>query len=228
LTPPPEQRIISFVAAETPPFFDNGFHDKEELMVHTVLRCHTCGVRVDINLSETDKRRLRGEGYLTRYCRECRGNTRWELYESSAPVRLVDAGPEAEVGGRVLVIDDDESVLLILGKALGREQLDVQMATSAREAITLLARGDYDVVISDIRMPGFDGKQLFQFLEEHLPENKERVVFITADMSNPETVEFLKEAKRPYLAKPLDIPALLEMIRPYLPQARGADSQQEP
>lgn len=197
-------------------------------MVHTILRCHTCGVRVDINLSETDKRRLRGEGYLTRYCRECRGNTRWELYESTAPARLVDAGPEAELGGRVLLIDDDENVLLILGKALGREQLDVQVATSAREAITLLARGDYDVVISDIRMPGFDGTQLFQFLDEHLPEAKERVVFITAHRNDPETAAFLQEAKRPYLAKPIDIPALLEMIRPYLPQPKGADTEEQP
>jgi len=194
-------------------------------MVHTVLRCHTCGVRVEINLSETDKRRLRGEGYLTRHCRECRGNTRWEVYESSAPARLLDAGPEEMSRGRILIIDDDENVLLILGKALGREQFDLQMATSAREAITLLARGDYDVVISDILMPGFDGKQLFQFLEEHLPEAKERVVFITADMSNPDTVTFLQEAKRPYLAKPIDIGTLLEMIRPYLPASKGASTQ---
>ncbi|HKZ53713.1 MAG TPA: response regulator [Candidatus Acidoferrales bacterium] len=194
-------------------------------MVHTVLRCHTCGVRVEINLSETDKRRLRGEGYLTRHCRECRGNTRWEVYESSAPARLLDAGPEEMSRGRILIIDDDENVLLILGKALGREQFDLQMATSAREAITLLARGDFDVVISDILMPGFDGKQLFQFLEEHLPEAKERVVFITADMSNPDTVTFLQEAKRPYLAKPIDIGTLLEMIRPYLPASKGASTQ---
>jgi len=194
-------------------------------MVHTVLRCHTCGVRVEINLSETDKRRLRGEGYLTRHCRECRGNTRWEVYESSAPARLLDAGPEEQSRGRILIIDDDENVLLILGKALGREQFDLQMATSAREAITLLARGDFDVVISDILMPGFDGKQLFQFLEEHLPEAKERVVFITADMSNPDTVTFLQEAKRPYLAKPIDIGTLLEMIRPYLPASKGASTQ---
>jgi CheY-like chemotaxis protein len=197
-------------------------------MVHTVLRCHTCGVRIEIHLSETDKRRLREEGFLTRHCRECRGNTRWEVYESSAPSRLLDSGPEEESRGRILIIDDDENVLLILGKALGREQFDLQLATSAREAITLLARGDYDVVISDIRMPGFDGKQLFQFLDEHLPEAKERVVFITAHMNDPETAKFLQTANRPYLTKPINIPALLDTIRPYLPAPKGADTPGSP
>lgn len=187
-------------------------------MVRTVLRCQTCGLRIELALSDTDKRGLRGQGYLTRYCRECRGNTQWHLYESAASVRLADVEPGQELRGSILLIDDDEDVLTILGKALTRENFDLTVAVSAREAITRLARADYDVILSDIRMPGFDGKQLFQFLEQHLPENKERVIFITGDLANPETASFLKEAKRPYLAKPIDIPALLEALRPYLPQ----------
>jgi len=127
-------------------------------------------------------------------------------------------GPEVAARGRILLIDDDDAILSILGKALGKEQFELEMATSGRDAVTRLARGDYDVIISDIRMPGLDGRELFRFLDEHLPEAKERVVFITGDIGNPDTVAFLQEANRPYLAKPLDIAALLEIVKPFLPK----------
>lgn len=188
-------------------------------MSKSTIRCQNCGLRTEITMSETDKRTLRGLGYLSRFCRECRGNTRWIPHEThSAGPLLADAVPEVQVQGRVLLIDDDETVLTILGKALSQEQFELEMATSGRDAVTRLARSDYDVILSDIRMPGLDGKQLFAFLDEHLPEAKERVIFLTGDMGNPDTVTFLEESKRPYLAKPVDIPALLSLIRPFLRQ----------
>jgi CheY-like chemotaxis protein len=186
-------------------------------MQQSILRCQNCGLRVTGPLSDSDRRTLRGLGYLSRYCRECRGNTRWLLHESPGAARLTEAPAEEEVRARILLIDDDEAILTILGKALSREQFDLEMATSGRDAVTRLARGDYDIILSDIRMPNFDGKQLFEFLDEHLPEAKERVIFLTGDIGNPETLAFLEEAKRPYLPKPIDIPALLELVRPYLP-----------
>lgn len=194
-------------------------------MHQSTLRCQNCGLRVTAPISDSDKRTLRGLGYLSRYCRECRGNTRWLLYESvGAPTTLSDAEPQEEARGRVLLIDDDEGILTILGKALGREQLELEMATSGREAVTRLARGDYDVILSDIRMPNLDGKQLFEFLDEHLPEAKARVIFLTGDMANPETVAFLEESKRPYLSKPIDIPALLRLVRPFLPPGKEGET----
>lgn len=170
---------------------------------------------------------MRGEGYLTRFCRECRGNTRWDQIESLTSVHLADTEPGEELRGRVLLIDDDEDILLVIGKALSKEQFDLETANSARKAVQLLARGDYDVVLSDIRMPDFDGKQLFQFLEEHLPEMKDHVIFLTGDTGNPKTLEFLQKVKRPYLPKPIDIPALLELVRQYIPK-QPAPGEQPP
>lgn len=93
------------------------------------------------------------------------------------------------------------------------------MATSGREAVTLLARGEYALILSDIRMPAFDGKQLFAFLDEHMPGLRDRVVFLTGDTASPDTLAFLNQVKRPYLSKPLDIPMLLKVIR----EALGSD-----
>ncbi len=186
-------------------------------MQRITVRCIGCGVQAQLLLSDTDQRTLRGQGYLIRFCKDCRGNTRWTLYESAIGARLADVDIDESVRGRVLVIDDDESILVVLGKALGRENLDIELLSSARDAVTRLARADYDVILSDIRMPGFDGRELFKFLDKHLPDNKERVIFLTGDVGNPETYKFLIESKRPYLSKPIDLTKLLELVRPLLP-----------
>lgn len=192
-------------------------------MRRALFRCHTCGSRTEIMVSELEERKLRGDGYLTHFCRECRGNTRWDLYQTLTPVHLTDAEPSEELRGHILLIDDDEDILRVIGKALSAELYDLETANSARKAAQLLVRGDYDVILSDIRMPEFDGKQLFHFLDEHLPELKDRVIFLTGDTGNPKTLEFLLQTKRPYLPKPIDIPALLELVRQYAPKPPAGD-----
>ena len=187
-------------------------------MRRTQVRCHTCGALAEVELTYVEERDLRAQGLFRRYCNECRGNSLWDVLEAPRPSRLPDA--EVELSrGRILLIDDDESILTILGKALTQEHFDLETASSARAAITRLARRDYDVILSDIRMPEFDGKQLFKFLDQHMPEYKERVIFLTGDTGNPETMEFLEKANCPYLVKPIDIPALFGLINRFLPQS---------
>lgn len=177
------------------------------------IRCHNCGTRAEVQLAPTEVERLREAGSLTRFCRECRGQTRWEALEGPPPAHLADVEPEEHIRGTILVIDDDESILAVLDKALSKEHFDVVVASSGREAVQLLARGDYSLILSDIRMPAFDGQQLFAFLDEHMPEAKDKVIFLTGDTGNPKTMDFLNEIKRPYLTKPLDIPTLIKMVR---------------
>ncbi len=161
----------------------------------------------------TEIERLRETGALTRFCHECRGQTRWEMLEGPPPAHLADRELEEHLRGSILVIDDDESILSVLDKALSKEHFDVDVAGSGREAIQLLARGEYSLILSDIRMPNFDGQQLFQFLDEHMPEAKDKVIFLTGDTGNPKTLEFLDKVKRPYLTKPVDLPTLIKMVR---------------
>ncbi|HXE76312.1 MAG TPA: response regulator [Candidatus Xenobia bacterium] len=185
------------------------------------IRCHVCGSRADVVLGPMEEERLRETGYLTRLCKECRGQTRWEpVTGTTLPTHLADIEIEEEaVHVPVLVIDDDESILAVLDKALSKENYDVELANSGREAMTLLARGEYALIISDIRMPAFDGKQLFQFLDEHMPDLKDRVIFLTGDTANPETMKFLSEVGRPYLTKPVDLQKLSQVLR----EALGSD-----
>ncbi len=185
------------------------------------LHCHNCGTRAEVELNEQQSASIRNQGYINRACRECVGITRWEMQAAPESAPPPSSLPFAGCRGRILVIDDDIDVLTVLSKGLAKHKFDVVVADSAREALTMLARGDFDVVVSDIHMPQFDGRQLMQFLDEHLPDYKERVVFISGDTGTPETMAFVAQQQRPFVPKPLDMPALLEAIRPYLRESAG-------
>jgi len=114
-------------------------------------------------------------------------------------------------GGRILLIDDDEDILKVLGKVLTAEKFELDVASSGREAILKLGREDYDLILSDIRMPELDGKQLFAFLEQNMDEYRRKVIFLTGDTGNPETMKFLEQTGCPYLTKPIEIPTLIRL-----------------
>jgi CheY-like chemotaxis protein len=174
------------------------------------IRCHTCGSRADVLLGPVEEERLREVGFLTRLCKECRGQTRWEpTAGTTLPTSLVDIDTEEEAAHvPVLAIDDDESILAILDKALSKENYDLDLANSGREAMTLLARGEYAIILSDIRMPAFDGKQLFSF-STSMPDLKDRVIFLTGDTGNLDTMKFLNEVGAPTSASPSTSPRCL-------------------
>ena len=126
-------------------------------MSRASLHCHTCGTRAEVELSEQQAVSLRTQGFINRACRECVGITRWGMHGTPEAAAPPSTKPFAGCRGRVLVIDDDVDVLAILSKGLAKNKFDVVVAESAREALTMLARADFDVVLSDIRMPEFGG-----------------------------------------------------------------------
>ena len=69
-------------------------------------------------------------------------------------------------GERILVVDDEERMLQLLDKLLTGEGYEVRTASSAGEALRILGETDYNLVISDVRMPGMDGMSLLRSLGE--------------------------------------------------------------
>jgi CheY-like chemotaxis protein len=179
------------------------------------IRCRYCGARDAI--SESMLASLGGRSSLVRSCSTCHAGTPWDVQgqetSSFAGARLADEGESGARLPRVLLVDDDTSVLEIVGRALAREALEVETASSGREALNRMVREDFDLVMCDVRMPEFDGKQLFKFIEEHLPEQKHNVIFLTGDFGTESTAEFFQQAGVPFLSKPLDLPLLVRMVR---------------
>lgn len=103
--------------------------------------------------------------------------------------------------GRVLVVDDEPSILSSLRRLLRQHGLEVFVAGSGREALELLARERVDVVISDMRMPEMDGAQLLEQVFARWPETKRILLTGFADVAS--TIAAVNRGKIwRYIAKP--------------------------
>ena len=114
--------------------------------------------------------------------------------------------------GRILFVDDD----VMLGKAMRRalgKQHEVVVKSSAREALGLLLGGDtYDVIFCDLMMPDVTGMDFHAELAARLPGVAARVVFLTGGAFTARAVEFLRTVPNAQLDKPVNLPALRDLI----------------
>ena len=111
---------------------------------------------------------------------------------------------------RVLLVDDDPSLLKVLAIRLRREGYDVKTAESGQQALTLLPSFSPQVVVSDMRMDGMDGMALFERIRAGnamLP-----VILLTAHGTIPDAVEATQKGVFAYLTKPFEKAQLLEVI----------------
>ena len=172
------------------------------------LTCERCGLKEVLPLREADFGILLSEGAVKMPCPQCSEPTVWKLVIPPRP----ETAPKSSKRRRVLLIDDDADTLRVLQLMLRPEKYIVVTADSANRAIELLQSEDFDVIVSDIRMPGFDGRSLFRFLALFLPYYVSKVVFLTGDHSD-KTVQFLRESNSPYCFKPIHIPELQDKIQ---------------
>ncbi|MDX1383515.1 MAG: sigma-54 dependent transcriptional regulator [Thermoanaerobaculia bacterium] len=106
--------------------------------------------------------------------------------------------------GRVLVVDDEEGVRSFLAEALASAGHEVATAADGAEAASRLERESYQLVVTDLRMPGLDGIALLRKVRAELPETE--VVVLTAHGSVDGAVEAMRLGAFDYLQKPLSGP----------------------
>ena len=117
---------------------------------------------------------------------------------------------------RILVVDDDDELREVLTTALSREGHCVDGACDGTEALALLERQPYDLVLSDLRMPGTDGPSLYEILRtrHHFPvrfaTKLPRVIFMTGNAA--EHAEFLRGTTDPILEKPFPLRVIRQMV----------------
>ncbi|TFI59862.1 PAS domain-containing hybrid sensor histidine kinase/response regulator, partial [Sphingomonas parva] len=101
-----------------------------------------------------------------------------------------------------LVVDDEADIAETIGELLEREGFDVTVASDGAAALRALDHRDFDVVLSDLRMPGVNGPEMYERLREIRPHLLSRVAFVTGDTLGASMDEFLRESGRPVLEKP--------------------------
>jgi EAL domain-containing protein (putative c-di-GMP-specific phosphodiesterase class I) len=118
---------------------------------------------------------------------------------------------EAVPSSRVLVVDDDEAVLRLHQRVLVRAGLQVETAVSGQNAMEALRRTPFDVILSDIDMPGMDGIRLLEqvrALDLDVP-----VILITGAPSMETAVQALDRGALRYLPKPVELAVLVQVTQ---------------
>jgi DNA-binding NtrC family response regulator len=121
----------------------------------------------------------------------------------------------------LLLIEDEKSVLNFLRAALERYGYGCRTATSALEGITLLEQGKFIGVISDMRTPGgATGADVHAWIVANRPELKDKLLFITGDTVNEETMKALKHTGVPYIEKPFRVHQLISTVEKIFGRAK--------
>lgn len=113
---------------------------------------------------------------------------------------------------RVLVVDDEQPILDLVRQALGGAGHEVHTACDAMSGLQLLEQYTYDVILSDLRMPGMDGEQFHRRVAERWPEMASRFVIVTGDTLAAETGQLLGRPDIRALCKPFTIAELRETV----------------
>ena len=111
---------------------------------------------------------------------------------------------------RILVVDDDESLRRVLQVELEQDGYSVVTAASAQEAFSLLQLRGYDLVITDLRMPGLSGIEVLKQVKSHYPETV--VIVLTAFGTVETAVEAMKGGAYDFLTKPVHPEELLLVV----------------
>ena len=113
----------------------------------------------------------------------------------------------------VLLIEDEPAVMAYVQAALERSGYPVVCCESGVDALRLLEHGDFLGVVSDMRTPGgVDGAQVHRWIAEHRPDLVSRIVFITGDIANEETVATLRQTGAPCVEKPFRVQQFIDVI----------------
>ena len=113
---------------------------------------------------------------------------------------------------KILILDDEINIQDVLAKALRRRGYVVDTANNGADGLLYLAKTDYQLILCDIRMPGFSGLDFYKNIEFMDPDLAKKIIFITGDTANKATQKFIEEHDVQYLTKPFEISDLLQVI----------------
>ncbi len=100
---------------------------------------------------------------------------------------------------RTLIIDDEEFVRLVVEQALREEGCDTRTARGGQEGLDLLRTGDFDCVITDLRMPGVDGRAVLRWVKDQQPDVD--VIVLTGHGDVKDAVAAIKDGAWDFLIK---------------------------
>lgn len=131
---------------------------------------------------------------------------------SSTVVEEATDAEEASQGAAILVVDDEEAVSELLARLLTDLGHRPTTVASGEAALEALARQPFDLILTDIKMPGMTGFELYQHIKQRDLHLAQRIIFITGDTITASTQARLAQTGNPYIAKPFAIERLEALV----------------
>ncbi len=129
---------------------------------------------------------------------------------------FIPQSPRNKKLGRVLVVDDETAIVDAICEFFDLQNIDTDKANDGQEALVLLAKNRYDAIVSDIRMPGIDGPQLYERAIALNPAYSNRFLFMSGDLVRDSTQSFVSSLNCACLAKPFALQVLFQHLEPLL------------
>ena len=151
-----------------------------------------------------------------------------EKYISNIEEMVAKSGKKKKDGillaptAKVLVVDDNQVNLKVVKGLLKRTKMEVQTATSGRQCLAMTRKEEYDLIFMDHMMPEMDGIETLEALKKD-PDNRNRekpIIILTANMEAGAKEMYCEKGFTDYLMKPVEVEALENMLRYYLPEEK--------
>lgn len=172
----------------------------------------------DQEVSESELKRLETEGFRGDFEIESK-KLEEGTDETKVPAPKVETDVELpkQFTGRVMIVDDNPNIIDLLTRILRSLDLETDVAQDGNIALEKLSKGNYDLIISDLKMPGgFTGDRLYKFIKRRDRRLAERIIFMTGDVISAETNKFLKSTGNYFLEKPFLPETLVKIVQELL------------
>ncbi|WP_454046623.1 sigma-54-dependent transcriptional regulator [Chryseobacterium sp. Marseille-Q8038] len=127
------------------------------------------------------------------------------------------------MSGNILIIDDEIKLLKLLGMILSQENFNVKEASTARSAMTMLEQYDFDVVLSDVRLPDAFGVELVKSIKTKYPQLE--IILMTAFGNITDAVQAMKNGAYDYLVKGDDNEKIIPLVYKALDKVKDNKSR---
>lgn len=121
----------------------------------------------------------------------------------------------------ILVVEDEAPNREAIARLLRKSGFEVAVAENGLAAFDLIARTDFDAIVSDLRMPELGGASFYEQLEEQYPTLCSRTLFVTAVADEAPVRAFLERTGQPVITKPFDPPELVAKVREMAQRTRS-------
>ena len=111
---------------------------------------------------------------------------------------------------KILVVEDNPATRELLREFLSQEGYTVRVARDGKEALLRVRKDNFDLVLTDVKMPRMDGVQLLKELQKIIPHTK--VVIVTATADSEIAVKVMKLGAYDYITKPFCLDSILQKV----------------